>query len=680
MQTNRTWILPLIITIVFVVILCCLCMLIFGAVSWLILSPQSGPVLKSPSVFSLQEPTSTPQVVRPTPINTPGSPAQEIIVPVSDRTLKTLEETIIPINDLPELATRLGGKTFVPLTVDPPERPYQPGDRKNFWATDVGTDENFQVEAQLEYVTDHLYFWVADGVRFDREDLTALADTFENEIYPTNREFFGSEWTPGVDGDPHLHILFAQNLGFNVAGYFSSADEYSPLAHEYSNAHEMFFLNADNLDLQDDFTYGVLAHEFQHMIHWNRDRNESSWLNEGFSELAAFLNGYEVGGFDWLYTRNPDLQLNDWPNDPNATSPHYGASFLFLAYFLDRFGDEATKALVGNQDNGITSVDSVLSELQIVGPEDGVALSADDLFADWVIASYLQDGSVGDGRFTYHNYPDAPQPEETETIQSCPLEQTTRDVHQYGVDYIRISCRGDFTLTFEGSTQVKVISEAPHSGDFAFWSNKSDESDMTLTRHFDFSNSAGPLTLTYWTEYDLEEDYDYLYLLASTDGKHWQILTTPSGTANDPSGNSYGWAYTGNSQGWIQEQVDLSQFAGQKIQLRFEYVTDAAVHGEGLLLDDLSIPEIGYSADFEQDDESWQAEGWVRLENVLPQTYRLALITKGDQINVQYLDLGADNRVEVPLSLGAEVDEAVLVVSGTTRFTRQKAAYRFSIH
>ena len=29
------------------------------------------------------------------------------------------------------------------------------------------------------------------------------------------------------------------------------------------------------------------------------------------------------------------------------TSPHYGASFLFMTYFLDRFGEEATKALVG---------------------------------------------------------------------------------------------------------------------------------------------------------------------------------------------------------------------------------------------------------------------------------------------------------------------------------------------
>ena len=63
------------------------------------------------------------------------------------------------------------------------------------------------------------------------------------------------------------------------------------------------------------YTYGVLAHEFQHMIHWYRDRNESSWINEGFSELSTLLNGLDPGGFDYIYTSNPDLQLTDWPND-----------------------------------------------------------------------------------------------------------------------------------------------------------------------------------------------------------------------------------------------------------------------------------------------------------------------------------------------------------------------------
>ena len=110
---------------------------------------------------------------------------------------------------------------------------------------------------------------------------------------------------------------------------------------------------------------------------------------------------------------------------------------------------------------------------------------------------------------------------------------------------------------------MSVVPDSPHSGSYAFWSNKGDELDMTLTRSFDFSSASGPLTLQYWTWYDLEKDYDYLYVEASTDGQTWQILKTPSGTDQDPSGNSYGWGYNGESGGgsqpaWIQESVDLS--------------------------------------------------------------------------------------------------------------------------
>ena len=44
----------------------------------------------------------------------------------------------------------------------------------------------------------------------------------------------------------------------------------------------MFFINSDNVDLGDDYIYGTVAHEFQHMIHWYKDRNEETWVNEGF--------------------------------------------------------------------------------------------------------------------------------------------------------------------------------------------------------------------------------------------------------------------------------------------------------------------------------------------------------------------------------------------------------------
>lgn len=203
---------------------------------------------------------------------------------------------------------------------------------------------------------------------------------------------------------------------------------------------------------------------------------------------------------------------------------------------------------------------------------------------------------------------------------------------------------------------------------------------MTLTREFDFSDVSGPLEISYQTWYDLEEDYDYLYLVASTDnGETWQIVLTPSGTAEDPSGNSYGWGYNGTTNAWIQETVDLSQFAGQKVLLRFEYVTDAAVNGEGLLLDDISIPAIDYFSDFESDDGGWQAAGFARVQNLLPQTFRLALIYKGKTIRIENIILPADQAIEIPLSIGGDVDEIILTVSGTTRFTREVGAYSVEI-
>jgi len=673
---ERNW-LPWLIGCLVALLLCFLCLAFAVAGGVLYLAAQGGDVSTPGShpgnqVITL---TATPLVVRPTP-STPDATPQ----PVSTETLRTLQQAIVPNNDPIDLARRLAGLPDVPLTLTPPPEFYRPGAEETFWVTNVDDNSNFQIDATLQYVTEHAYFWVENGISYKQRDLERLADTFENKIYPTDRAFFGSEWTPGVDGDPHIYVVYARGLGGNLAGYFSSADELHPLAHEYSNAHEMFLFNADNVDLGDKFTYGVLAHEFQHMIHWYQDRNESSWLNEGFSELAAFLNGFDVGGFDYAYIRDPDIQLTYWPTDD--TSPHYGAGFLFVTYFLNRFGEQSTQSLVAHPENGMVSVQAVLEEIGAQDALTGQPLSADAFFRDWTIANYLMNDKVYNGLFAYQNYSDAPQADATERIRDCPTGPETRDVHQYGVDYIRITCRGEYTLRFEGSTQVGLLPQDAHSGEYAFWSNQGDESDMTLTRLFDFSSVEGPLTLEYWTWYDIEEDYDYVYLEASTDGETWQILNTPSGTDQDPSGNSYGWAYNGKSGGsgvWIREQVDLSQFAGQQVYLRFEYITDAAVNGEGFLLDDISIPAIGYQSDFESDDGGWQAEGFVRVQNVLPQTFQVSLITgRGSNVVVTPLTLGADNRLEMPLSLSGG-EQAVLVVSGTTPFTRQKAAYRFEI-
>jgi immune inhibitor A len=647
-----------------------------GTLKYLPTSTNAKP--EAESTITLQPSAPIPQV---SPIVT-DLPFQSEITPAFTETLNTLENTIVPINDPIDLAERLEGKQDLPISLQTPIKIYQIGDQQNFWVLNSDTNQNFQVPATLQYETDHAYFWIEDGVTYSQRQMQALLDTFEEKIYPTDREFFGSEWTPGVDADPHLFILYAQGLGGSVAGYFSSADEYLPIVREYSNAHEMFLLSADGVDLGEEYAYTVLAHEFQHMIHWYRDRNEETWMNEGASDLAAFLNGYSIGGHDRVFATNPDIQLTDWPSNSNETAAHYGGAFLFMTYFLDRFGEQATKALVADPENGMVSIDDVLAKLAIKDPSNGEQITADDVFTDWLIANYLQDESVSDGRYAYQNYPSAPDVLPTEKISRCPSELGSSAAHQYGVNYIQITCSGDYNLHFEGQHTVQVSPADPHSGNYAYFSNRGDESDMSLTREFDFTENSSPLTLTYWTWYDLEEDYDYLYLEASEDGKNWQILITPSGTADDPSGNSYGWGYNGKSGGgpqWIQEKIDLSQFAGKKIQLRFEYVTDEAVNGEGFLIDDISVPETGYFTDFEQDSGGWQEDGFVRIQNLLPQTYRLALIKNGSSATVEILPPLVDNALDIPIQIGADVRSVVLVVTGTSRFTRQEALYSLSI-
>jgi hypothetical protein len=589
-----------------------------------------------------------------------------------------LDQSVTPENDVYELACRLQGKCNIPTTLPAPTTPLQVGAKQKFWLINADTNKNFQVEMTLMNITPLTYFWAENPESVNKDDMKTLMDEFDQKIIPTDREFFGSEWTPGIDGDPHIYVLYAGNLGSSIGGYYSSSDEYNPLVRQYSNGHEAYVLTSSQ-PLGDEYAYSTLAHEFVHMIQWPTDRNDVSWINEGFAEVGAFLNGYNVGGADWSYAQSPDLQLNDWaPNTSPDFGLHYGQSFLYLTYFLDRFGEKATKALTANPVNDLASVDDTLKTLNAIDPQTGKLITADDVFMDWAAAMYLLDGNVGDGRYTYHNYPDAPRTSDTETISTCPQSAITRDVHQFGIDYINISCPGEHTLSFTGSTAIHMLPVDPYSGSYSFATNLGNESDMTLTREFDFTNANGPLNFSFRTWYDLEKDYDYLYLEVSEDGKNWQIITTPSGTDENPSGNSYGWGYNGATNNWIEEQVDLSQYAGKKVQVRFEYVTDAAVTGEGFLLDDVSVDAIDYKSDFEADDGGWEAKGFTRVQNIIPQTFRLTLIKKGAGTTVESIELTSDQLAEIPLSL-QDGEQAVLIVTGTTRYTRKNSVYQIEI-
>ena len=672
----------LIIAALLVLCLACLCLLIAGGAYIF-----SSNFLSSSTSF-----WETPIILNdetPTPFVNPGTltpfvdPGIQILDPTqleqASETLRELNESTVPINDPIDLAARLGGKLNVPNVLIDTEAPYEVGAQKSFWATNTDTNENFKVQATLRYVGDNIYFWIENSVRYNQSDLIPLAETFDKEIIPTDREFFGEEWNPGVDGDPRFYVLYAGNLGMNLAGYYSSADELHPDAHPYSNAHEMFLINSDTVDLRDNYIYGTMAHEFQHMIHWYQDRNEETWVNEGFSMLAEHVNNYDAGGFDWEYMDNTDMQLNDWGGDVGDNGPHYGASYIFFVYFLDRFGDDATKALVRHDENGFTGIEKVMEELDLVNPTTEKPYTANEFFADWAVTNLLQDTSIENGRYGYLSY--SPTYVDMEkSIMACPTK-LNGDVYQYGVDYIEIDCGSLDSIQITASEAVRLLPfNAPSSGDYFIWSNVGDESNSHLSQTFDLSQVSGEAALTFKTWYDIEEDYDYIYISASTDGQTWRILDSENCTSDNPSGNSYGCGWNGTTSGWIDEKVDLSDYVGQTVTLRFDYVTDAAVNGKGMAIDDLAIDAIGYSTDLETDLGGWTAEGFVRVQNHLPQTMNLTIVTyTNNGISVDHRSFQGDLVIPASELPSDSIEKIVLIISGTTPFTREKATYSIDI-
>lgn len=575
-----------------------------------------------------------------------------------------LDESDPPPADLTDLARRLGGLRAAALPIPRPSG-YSRGDRAEFWVNESFTNTYRRASATLAVVTPHLYMWVEDGFAVPTEDIAASADVFEERIYPTLHRILGQEWSPGIDGDPRLFAFNGSVPG--VSGYFYSPDEYPSAVNPYSNEHEMFFLNLEAMRPGTEGYNATLAHELQHMIHWNMDRNEASWIGEGLSELAMRLNGFSVPSMA-SYLRTPDIQANDWPLATGSTAPHYGGAYLLMEYLLGRFGEGFMRTLVSEQRNGIAGIEQVLQER-------GDAFL--DVFRDWTVANLAADAGLTGPAYTY-TATEVPAPAYSNVVTgtNTTIEDTVR---QFGADYIQILQRGTLEVDFAGQPDVTLSGFALEPGDHLWWSNRGDNSDMRLTREIDLSGvSTARLRASLW--WNIEDGWDFAYAEVSADGgASWTALSGAFTQPSGPTSGNLGPAYTGASGGdaprWVEETYSLDAYAGQRILLRFEYITDDSVNLDGFWIQDLEIPEIGWRDEGESS-EGWQAEGFVRVGTVVPQAYLLTALIYGSQPQVEAIPVAADGRARATLEAP---EGAVLIVSAATRHTRQPASYTVRI-
>lgn len=626
---------------------------------------------------------ATPAVAQPGS-NLPSPTVEDLpgLLRTEQLLLLTPPQASNPLSLEQRLAPRAGATTDQASRKTPGTR--RAGAEESFWLANQDTGSYSQVRARLVYLTPHVYIYVQDGQSFNLTALQLSANTFEQQIYPANRSLAGSAWSTGIDGDAHITVLNAVGMGTNVGGYFSAQNEYPAVLDPYSNGREMLYMNLDS-EIPGTADYNsVLANEFQQLLNWHAHPLTLDWMNEGIALLAQHVNKYSVSGVDQALLKAPDTQLNDWSNDPALEAEHAGAGYLFVDYFAEHYGGYGVlKELLQDPAAPPTNFDDVLAK-------HGYTDRFIDVLRKWLVANFVADPSIDGGEY---GYPSIHLPGVTpqQVVNTYPFSQAGQ-VSQYGGEYYDLSPRGGkfgtLSIQLNGSPTVRLIGNDPLDAAGEWWGNRANNMDSTLTRDLDLTGLKGRhATLQFATWFDLEENHDYAYVEVSTDnGARWTTLKGRFTGSSNPNGENLGNGYTGVSGGgtapaWVQESIDLTPYAGKKIQLRFEEVTDNAIALQGFAVEQIRVPELGF-----QDDAAiggWTSKGFVRTQNVLPEHYLVqAIVYNGSTFAVQSMNVdlaSAQGGLTIP-GFGKQVTRVVLIVSAYALDTTLQAHYKLDIH
>jgi hypothetical protein len=638
-------------------------------------TPVASDPTRAPSATASATPTTAEQMtLEPTQLVLDD----EQLLELARQTAAALIAAEHPEHDYYRMAANFRGLRPEHLTPQAPDQDWKLNDRANFFLTTNLAGSYEEVPARLRYLSENAAWWTGVTVRASDGAIAAAAERFEAEILPLNRLIFGKEWSPGIDNDARIHILLVEEPTLGFYGYFSHINEFPGALQPFSNEKEMFVMNLGGVGIDSIAFAGELAHEYHHLIHWSKDPNEDLWLNEAISELAVFLSGAPeassaVGETNAeLFAKNPHIQLTSRPERPTSSQvdlnrAHYAAERLFSIYLLEQLGARFIKDLVSNPNPGVLSIQQEMDKL----PE---GRRFEDVYANWLVANLLDQPDLLAGQFGYEEYQSLlPHREVIRSFRGQPLEGR---LPPYGARYYEVRSDGPVKVSFRGEDLAPLTAIDPATGNYAWYSNRGDNSAFSLTRSFDLTNLEAA-TLNYKIWHELDEFYDYAYLEISADGgESWSILPSDHGTEQNPYDQAYGAGYTGRAMGWLDESIDLTPYTGKHIQIRFEVLTDFTINRDGVVIDDIEIPELGYFDGAEDDSGSWEARGFIRSSNFVPVEWVFWLIKLGNPIEIERIEVMPGETVEFEIQgLGEEIPFAAVAVSPTALQTTSEVNY-----
>jgi hypothetical protein len=266
--------------------------------------------------------------------------------------------------------------TFMPLAdfIAPVE-----GDKKMFSVETYFNSGRFeQKEATLLATGQYGNIWVINN-GITTAEAQVLSMNFDI-LYPAETNILGFEYgggpngNGGKDGDPKIQIL-VYNIGSSMLGYFWDKDFHDNQTG--SNKAEIFYISSTYMKSSPELIYLTLAHEFQHMINFNRKyvengRYSATWYDETLSMMAedvmvnilgipATHADYPIRDHIPYFIETYDkVGFTEWPNSPYP----YSKGYTFGAYLMRNYGGaELLKKILDNDTVNIASLTAALNEM-----------------------------------------------------------------------------------------------------------------------------------------------------------------------------------------------------------------------------------------------------------------------------------------------------------------------------
>ncbi|MGQ0632847.1 MAG: peptidase M6 immune inhibitor A [Sporichthyaceae bacterium] len=395
----------------------------------------------------------------------------------------------------------------------------------------------------------------------------------------------------------------------------------------------------------------TFSHEYQHLLQTYVDPLKTTFLNEGLSEYISYRLNYLnpalsvrqraydafiacFQGFRTLTTKfNPAPtpcggaanSLSIWGDQGMAREllADYGTAHSFLLFLEDRYGADIVQRL--HRDGKRHSIDSVAAALR---KEKG-SPKLNDVLADYQLMTLIDQvaGSRG-GKLTGAARDKVTSPTLDSSVNLVnPASFGAAGVMPNAADYILLRGVGAAgldgsalkSLTFAGdrglpalpltwsvaprveppTIEVPVVPGAPPIpavpipsvpgplDNPTLFSGNTPDTDASAV--FDVEVPTVNPTLSFTTAYNLEENFDYGYVVVSTDGGKTYETLANSLTRETVPGTPPGQAFTGSMPLPVPTSFDLTPYAGKKVLLGFRFKSDPLINSGGWYVDDVRV-------------------------------------------------------------------------------------------